>query len=372
VRSERRQRSEPVTTDASAGLVGDPAPAADAHVLAGRCVPPGARVLRIGVGSEEAARLLVERQCRVSAIDIEPAASRAAAPLCQRVVTGDIEQIDLHEVFPEELFDAIIAVDVLDEVREPAAILLRLAEVLAPGGRLVVSVSNVAHAAVRFQLLQGRFTGTDRGLLDTAHLHFFDRPAVESLLADAGLDIVDRLRVVRGATETEIAIDLTAFPAAVIDTILSDPDAETYQFVFVCRPRPEQARGTLPSLNAARQVRRLLRERDALRAALDAAEQRALQMSTRIAKLLAIEDEFRHAQSDLQIKDAYSLELHTELLRLQAQCTIEADRRKAAEAQLAAATSRASYRLIQRVERSLANRPAALRLAIVAAHRFAP
>ena len=46
---------------------------------------------------------------------------------------------------------------------------------LAPGGYVVLSVPNVAHADVALALLDGRFRYTDTGLLDRTHLRFFTR-----------------------------------------------------------------------------------------------------------------------------------------------------------------------------------------------------
>jgi hypothetical protein len=329
-------------------------------------------VLCVGAATGEAARLIGEKQCRVSAIEIDPVASRLAAGWCDRVVTGDVEHLDLHQALGEEPFDAVVVLNVLERLREPTAVAARLVELLAAGGRFVAAISNVAHAAVRFDLLRGRFPGTAPGLLDHTQLHHFDRPAAEALFASAGLDVVERLRVRRGPTETEIEIDLGEFPPAVVEAVLSDPDAETYQFVLIGTPRLEHGVRSLPSLATAREARQLSRERDSLTAALESAERRAFEMATRLAELTSVQDELRYLRSDLEIKDAYTIELQSELVRVQDQCRIEADRRVQVEAQLAAVTARASYRLIQRLEQALAARPMAERVVIALTRRLAP
>jgi hypothetical protein len=308
----------------------------------------------------------------VSVIAADPGATRAAARWCDRIVTADVEQADLREVFPEAPFDAIVALNVLEELREPGTTVSRLVELLAPGGRFIASIANVAHAAVRFQLLRGRFAGAEPGLLDPSRLHHFDRPAAEALLVDAGLDIVERLRVRRGRSDAELGIDIGEFPPAVVDAVLSGPDAETHHFVLVGTPHAAYPAATMRSIGAGKEARQLAKERDALALALEAADRRGAEMSARIEELSALEDQLRHLRSDLEIKDAYCLELHSELSRANAQCRTEAEQRGELEAELAAVTARASYRIIQRVERSFADHPVVRRALVALARRVAP
>ncbi len=59
---------------------------------------------------------------------------------------------------------------------DPIAALRGYRHFLAPGGRVLVSVPNVAVWNVRFGLLFGRFEYTPTGTLDRTHLRFFTRP----------------------------------------------------------------------------------------------------------------------------------------------------------------------------------------------------
>ncbi|HLH28607.1 MAG TPA: class I SAM-dependent methyltransferase, partial [Acidimicrobiales bacterium] len=208
----------------------------DAHGVGVLAVPPGSRVLDVGCGPGLVARLLAGRDCVVTGLERDPVAARDAARWCARVIGEDVEAIDFDATFAGERFDAVLALDVLEHLTDPGATVRRLAGLLDPGGRLVVSIPNVTHAAVRLHLLAGRFETADSGLLDRTHLHFFDRRSAERLLTDAGLVVVDRLRTRRGLTETEIAVDLDAVPDGVLQQILADDDAETYQFILVAVP----------------------------------------------------------------------------------------------------------------------------------------
>jgi hypothetical protein len=62
-------------------------------------------------------------------------------------------------------------------------------EALAPGGRLMVSVPNVAHLYVRLVLLFGRFPYAERDILDRTHRVFFTRDSTRGLLARCGFAI---------------------------------------------------------------------------------------------------------------------------------------------------------------------------------------
>jgi len=152
-------------------------------------VPGGSRVLEIGCATGYLARALAEQKgCRVTGIEIDVAAARAAAAACEKVIAGDIEAPDVLRQAGGG-FDAIIMADVLEHVRRPDEVLRRARELLAPQGLLLLSVPNVAHFGVRKELLLGRFERTDRGILDRTHLHFFTLASLRRLLEATGYAI---------------------------------------------------------------------------------------------------------------------------------------------------------------------------------------
>jgi hypothetical protein len=64
---------------------------------------------------------------------------------------------------------------------------LTVARCRVRGGRLIVSVPNVAHWTVRFGLLAGSFDYAETGILDRTHLRFFTRESLLEVCAEAGL-----------------------------------------------------------------------------------------------------------------------------------------------------------------------------------------
>src|SRR5581483_1728689 len=147
--------------------------------------------------------------------------------------------LDLAAALGESRFDVVVCADVLEHLRDPARVLAALPPLLAPGGYLVASVPNVAHASVVAELLQGRFPYRPQGLLDDTHVRFFTREAIERCLEAAGW-VIDHLERVRVEPEqTEFRTDLGRFPPEVARQLLAGEESRTYQFVLRARPAPD-------------------------------------------------------------------------------------------------------------------------------------
>src|SRR5438067_1525746 len=159
------------------------------HAKVVRLIGPGKRVLELGPATGYMSRVLQERGCRVVGIELNPAMAARAAAFCERIIAGDLESLDLERELGDDRFDAIVAADVLEHLRDPLAILRRLKPYLCPNGVVVASLPNVAHGSVRLALLGGRFPYGERGLLDRTHLRFYTREGIESLFEEAGLAI---------------------------------------------------------------------------------------------------------------------------------------------------------------------------------------
>ena len=214
----------------------------NAHTQGILLTPPGSDVLDVGTADgHPVVAGLKARGCRVWGIEIDEAAAATAAPMCEQMVVGNVEQLDLAVAFGERRFDVVLCLDVLEHLVEPLDALRRLAALLTPTGILVASIPNVTHAAVRLQLLQGGFRYTDTGLLDRTHVRFFDNEQVGALFADAGMTVLERLEVRREPHETEIPINLEDVPAETLATIRQDPDARVFQWVVVARAGVEVA-----------------------------------------------------------------------------------------------------------------------------------
>lgn len=194
------------------------------------------RVLDVGCASGYFARALAEHGCTVSGVDADADAAEEARPALAELVVGDLEQLDLVAELGKGRFDVVVFGDVLEHLRDPLPVLRQARTLLAPGGYVVISIPNVAHGAVRLQLLQGRFDYRPTGLLDSTHIRFFTRDNLEVLLHDAGFAATDFLRTTAGLFETELGLTPDQVPAELVEQVLQDPDATTYQFVVRAVP----------------------------------------------------------------------------------------------------------------------------------------
>lgn len=235
----------------------------DSHTIAIASVPARSRVLDIGLADGSVARVLGELGCKIWGVEIDEQAAAEARRYCEHVVVGDVEQLDLPAALGADPFDVILLLDVLEHLRDPGRVLAALRGLLAPEGYVVASIPNVTHAAVRVQLLEGRFVYTDLGLLDRTHVRFFDAESVEELFSTAGYEVFESARVTRPIDATEIPVDRSRVPADVEEMIKDDPEAETYQFILLAAPRGSEA-ARRPPLLPARVLQARVQELEAL------------------------------------------------------------------------------------------------------------
>jgi 2-polyprenyl-3-methyl-5-hydroxy-6-metoxy-1,4-benzoquinol methylase len=100
----------------------------------------------------------------------------------------DIELFD----FPYRgAFDYVLFADVLEHLRDPGAVLRRAMPSLKSGGKVIISLPNVANLYVRLNLLFGRFEYSDRGILDRTHLHFFTMASMREMIGEASWRVLE-------------------------------------------------------------------------------------------------------------------------------------------------------------------------------------
>jgi len=146
----------------------------------------GQRLLDVGCARGHLSSALARQGWRVTGIEYDVADAAIAKLTGVRVIIGSAEDA-LSNI--EDKFDVIVFADVLEHFVHPLDVLAMATSLLAPNGRIIISIPNVAHLSVRLQLLLGSFTYTDRGILDRTHLHFYTKKTLKEMITKADLQI---------------------------------------------------------------------------------------------------------------------------------------------------------------------------------------
>lgn len=145
---------------------------------------PG-RVLDLGCGDGTVGAALMSLGHEVVGVDLDE------APGVRDRLAGFVKA-DLDQGLPSTVgdgFDAVVAADVFEHLRQPEELLVRLHEVVDPEGVIVTSIPNIAHWYPRVRVLLGRFDYDRRGILDRTHLRFFTRRSFERMARSTGWEI---------------------------------------------------------------------------------------------------------------------------------------------------------------------------------------
>jgi SAM-dependent methyltransferase len=199
------------------------------HAMLLALVPDGARVLDVGCSSGYLARPLVARGCSVVGIELDERAAAAARTVCEEVLVGDAESMELP--FAPGSFDVVLCGDLVEHLRDPQSFLERVRPLLRDGGRLVLTTPNVANWTMRLGLLFGRWRYTERGILDRTHAHLFTRKTLVETLAAAGYRV---LQLDFTAPVPLIGIPTVERAAHAVGRVR--PSLFAYQFVVAATP----------------------------------------------------------------------------------------------------------------------------------------
>ena len=147
---------------------------------------PPSKVLDLGCSSGQLAVRLRKLGHHVTGVD-------ATELDGVREAVDEFVLADLAAGLPKGLtgpFDIVLAADVLEHVPHPENVLRDIRRVLAPEGRVIVSVPNYVHWDPRLRVLFGWFDYDRRGILDAGHLRFFTRRSLERMTRDEGFEVV--------------------------------------------------------------------------------------------------------------------------------------------------------------------------------------
>lgn len=152
-------------------------------------IPPNSRILEVGCHSGAFSLALLELGHQVVGLEIDEEAADAARAAGVPVRYGDVEDPDFVDTLGKG-FDLVLLMDVLEHLLEPVGTLKRVGRLLDASGRIVITGPNVAHVSIRKELVLGRWTYTDGGILDRDHLRFYTGATWCALVEEAGFRVV--------------------------------------------------------------------------------------------------------------------------------------------------------------------------------------
>lgn len=206
-------------------------------------VGDGKKVLEVGCALGYQTRSLKELQrCSVVGIEIDGDAAASAAAYCDQIIVGDIESLDLAKELTDRKFDVITFADVLEHLKNPVQTLERMHQYLEPGGYILASIPNIAHASIVFEMAQGRFDYRDLGLLDNTHIRFFTRQTIYKTFEAAGYCITSLDRNIAEPHSTEFETQIITNEDEIFLKYIKErnPEFNTYQFILKAAPLTDQ------------------------------------------------------------------------------------------------------------------------------------
>ncbi len=218
-------------------------------------IPPAAKILDLGCGSGAIGRhLQALRQSTpqqqggvfIDGLTISADEAKLASAHYRRVEVADLDNVHLPSLFEAASYDIIICADVLEHIRQADRVLNECKQLLAPGGRVLLSIPNIAYSGLIAELMAGEFLYRPEGLLDETHIHFYTRQSLQRFLAEQGWASEHLETIERALPESEFRSAFDALPPPVANHLLALPDALTYQFIAIIRPLSSSEHAAAP------------------------------------------------------------------------------------------------------------------------------
>ena len=237
----------------------DPLRPNDAHGISLQLIGRDKKVLELGAASGHVTRALKNLGHTVTAVERDGRFKNDLSNIADQTFITDLDWLDLRELLGGQKYDAILAGDVLEHCSRPDLVLRECHHLLAPGGSVVISLPNIAHADVRLALLAGRFQYRDTGLLDRTHIRFFTRETINEFVRSNGFEIQEIHASTAPIGLTEFGAPEPSIPKEAIEYVQQDRDHTVYQYVLRVTPVGQAPEIDIPA-QPDRNVDRLLAE----------------------------------------------------------------------------------------------------------------
>lgn len=151
-------------------------------------IEPGERVLEVDCGAGVLARMMIEKGVIVEATDMSPVAVERARAKGISAQWADLDEGALP--YPDGRFETVVSNSAIEHRFYPERNLDECIRVLQPGGKLVLSLPNIAHWRCRLWLLAGRFPIIRNSPTDATHLRFFTVHEAREMCRQRGVETI--------------------------------------------------------------------------------------------------------------------------------------------------------------------------------------
>jgi 2-polyprenyl-3-methyl-5-hydroxy-6-metoxy-1,4-benzoquinol methylase len=197
------------------------------------------RVLDLGCGPGSVARECRQLGAEVVGVDLVEPPPGTVSEFIRADLDTEPVPVDPYD------FDCVLLLDVIEHLSEPERFLLAMRNssrhpAYRESPTVLISTPNVAFAAIRANLLLGRFTYADRGIMDVTHRRLFTRASLTSALRDCGYNVKSVRPVPVPFENIVIGHPRLGRLLTRIASVLSRvwPTMFAFQFLAVCEPLP--------------------------------------------------------------------------------------------------------------------------------------
>jgi len=177
----------------------------DRYPVAEQLIEPGEKILDIGCGNGHMLGIIKDRFHELYGVDISPSRLREAEKNIEKLCPLDISKFKFLEGnaddslrFPDNYFDTIICMAVIEHVYDIFSLVKEIYRVLKPNGCVIAQVPNIAYFKHRISLLLGKLPVTSSPYnweeigWDGGHIHYFTMNKFCWLFESQGFQIIKK------------------------------------------------------------------------------------------------------------------------------------------------------------------------------------